>query len=64
MRRKLLDILACPECKSDLEVEAEEKRVEDGEEIIIRGKLKCKGCGMEYPVEDGIPNMLPPELRA
>ncbi len=59
MKRKLLDILACPLCKSDLELEVEE----ENEEEIIKGKLICKKCKVEYPIEDGIPNMLPPELR-
>ncbi len=59
MRRKLLEILACPVCKSDLEAEV----YEENEEEIISGKLKCKGCNAEFPIEDGIPNMLPPELR-
>ncbi len=60
MRRKLLEILACPLCKADLDVEVEE----EDEEEIIAGKLICKKCGTTYPIEDGIPNMLPPELRA
>lgn len=60
MKRKLLDILACPVCKSDLEVEVLEEE-ENGE--IISGKLRCKECKIEFPIEDGIPNMLPPELR-
>ncbi len=59
MRRKLLDILACPLCKADLELVVEE----ENEEEIISGKLICKNCKTEYPIEDGIPNMLPPELR-
>ena len=59
MRRNLLDILACPLCKSDLEVIVEE----ENEDEIITGKLICKKCGVEYPIEDGIPNMLPPDVR-
>ncbi len=59
MRRNLLEILACPLCKSDLEVDIKE----ENEEEIISGKLICKNCGVEYPIEDGIPNMLPPDLR-
>ncbi len=59
MRRSLLEILACPLCKSDLEIEIKE----ENEEEILSGKLICKNCGVEYPIEDGIPNMLPPDLR-
>ncbi|HDN74016.1 hypothetical protein B6U96_13450 [Archaeoglobales archaeon ex4484_92] len=60
MRRDLLDILACPICKSDLELIVEQ----EDEEEIISGKLICKKCKTVYPIEDGIPNMLPPELRS
>jgi len=59
MKRDLLDILACPLCKGDLELIAE--KVEDDE--IVSGKLVCIKCKTEYPIEDGIPNMLPPDLR-
>jgi len=59
MKRDLLDILACPVCKGDLEVKIEK---EDDMEII-EGKLVCVKCSIEYPIEDGIPNLLPPELR-
>ncbi len=60
MRRRLLEILACPRCKGDLDVEV----AEENEEEILTGKLICRSCGEVYPIEDGIPNMLPPELRA
>ncbi|MFO7967073.1 MAG: methytransferase partner Trm112 [Archaeoglobaceae archaeon] len=59
MKRDLLDILACPTCKGDLELVVEE----ENEEEITAGKLVCSKCKVEYPIEDGIPNMLPPELR-
>ncbi len=59
MRTELLDILICPLCKGELELQVEEER--DGE--IVRGRLICQACGERYPIEDGIPNMLPPDLR-
>jgi len=59
MKRSLLDILACPLCKGDLDLVVEE----EGDEEIITGKLICGKCKIEYPIEEGIPNMLPPELR-
>lgn len=55
MRRSLLDILACPKCKGDLDLEVSQ---EDSEEIIS-GKLICKSCNAVYPIEDGIPNLIP-----
>ncbi|ADB57834.1 methytransferase partner Trm112 [Archaeoglobus profundus] len=59
MRKKLLDILACPICKGDLKLEV----FDENEEEVISGKLICTKCGTEYPIEEGIPNMLPPDLR-
>jgi hypothetical protein len=43
--KELLDILACPNCRGDVEYR---------EEFIV-----CLGrCGYKYPVRDGIPVML------
>lgn len=44
--RDLLDVLICPDCHGD--VEYKERR-----QLII-----CTGCGLQYPVRDGIPVML------
>ncbi len=46
--KELLDILACPACKGDVEL----KEIEGKEKIV------CKNCGLKYPVQDGIPVML------
>ncbi len=59
MKRRLLEILACPLCKSDLELEV----IEENDEEIISGKLVCSSCKEEFPIEDGIPDLRPPELR-
>lgn len=59
MKHDLLDILACPMCKGDLALEV----FEENEKEIVTGKLCCKSCKECYPIEDGIPNMLPPDLR-
>ncbi|MCH8850873.1 MAG: methytransferase partner Trm112 [Chloroflexi bacterium] len=59
MRKDLMDILACPMCKSELELTTDEV---EGEEVI-RGSLFCAKCNERYPIEDGIPNLLPPDLR-
>ncbi|MFO7791612.1 MAG: methytransferase partner Trm112 [Candidatus Saliniplasma sp.] len=56
MKRSLMDILRCPECKGELELSVDE---EDDE--IEEGSLYCEKCKVEYPIEDGIPNMLPQE---
>ena len=59
MRIQLMEILVCPICRSDLDLTITEQ---DGDEIIS-GSLRCTECQEEYPIEDTIPNMLPPSLR-
>lgn len=59
MQRRLLDILVCPICRAELDLSV----TEETEDEIIEGSLTCKECGEVYPIEDAIPNMLPPELR-
>ena len=58
MKKKLMDILACPVCKHhplELTVSKED------EKEVLEGKIRCDKCNIDYPIEDGIPNMLPPE---
>jgi len=43
---KLLELLVCPKCKGDLYTE------------IDREGLICAQCRLEYPVRNGIPDML------
>ena len=45
--KDLFDILACPLCRADLEYTIDKK------------SLVCSGCGAKYPIEDGIPNLIP-----
>jgi uncharacterized protein YbaR (Trm112 family) len=59
MRRDLVDILACPICHQPLELHVEQEQ--DGE--VLEGRLQCTGCNEEYPISEGIPNLLPPDLR-
>ncbi len=59
MKKDLMEILCCPICKSDLELIV--KKEQDSE--VLDGTLHCKKCNENYPIEDGIPNLLPPELR-
>ncbi|MGP8319312.1 MAG: methytransferase partner Trm112 [Methanosarcinaceae archaeon] len=56
MKRELMDILACPICKGDLVLNVTKEK--DNE--IVRGTIYCSKCDEYYPIEDGIPNMLPP----
>jgi uncharacterized protein len=45
----LLEIIVCPACRADLSLVGEE--------------LVCQGCGLAYPVRDGIPVLLVDEAR-
>ena len=51
MDKKLLDILACPLCKSTLIYKQDEQ------------ELICKADLLAFPVKDGIPVMLEDEAR-
>ncbi len=42
--KELLEILACPACKGDVELSG--------------GKIRCRKCGKKYPVREGIPIMM------
>jgi len=46
LNKELLQILACPKCKGDLELLPKEEG------------LKCAACGLVYPVREEIPVML------
>jgi uncharacterized protein YbaR (Trm112 family) len=59
MKRDLLDILCCPVCKGDLCLSVKkESKME-----ILEGGLRCRACRTDYPIEDGIPNLLPMKGR-
>jgi uncharacterized protein YbaR (Trm112 family) len=46
----LLDVIVCPDCRSALTVGT----IPDG----TGAELVCQGCGLVYPVRDGIPVLL------
>ncbi len=55
MRPRLVDLIACPRCLADLRLDA---TTIDGDEIVA-GSLVCKGCETAFPIEGGIPRLLP-----
>ena len=59
MKKDLMQILACPVCKGDLDLQIES---EDGDDVV-NGNLNCASCNESYPIEDSIPNLLPPDIR-
>lgn len=46
LSKELLEILACPKCKQEIELSSDEKW------------LICKFCKLKYPIKDDIPVML------
>ncbi len=59
MHKQLMDLLCCPVCKKDLELKVTTQKKDE----IIEGSLYCKTCEFSYPINDGIPNLLPPEYH-
>jgi uncharacterized protein YbaR (Trm112 family) len=59
MDEDLMDILCCPLDKQELELDIDER---EGDEIVT-GTLSCTECDATYPIEDSIPNLLPPDMR-
>jgi uncharacterized protein YbaR (Trm112 family) len=57
MKRELVEILACPVCKGELELSVKEEKARE----IIKGSLYCAKCQVNYPIADAIPNLLPPQ---
>lgn len=47
----LLEILACPNCRSPLRADE------------AASELVCTNCGFAYPVRDGVPHLLVDEAR-
>lgn len=48
---QLLSLLVCPDCHGELTM------TQDPDE------LRCQGCGLAYPIRDGIPVLLVDEAR-
>ena len=49
IKQEILDILACPKCKGDLNYE--------------RDALLCHACRLKFAVENDVPNMLMEDAR-
>lgn len=61
MRRDLAEIVCCPADRKPLTLKVLE---EDRHGDVVRGSFTCTHCGFAYPIEEGIPNLLPPEYHA
>ncbi len=58
MRKDLMALLACPQCKDELALEIGEEDPTTGE--VLRGTLLCVTCGRAFDIVDGIPDLRPP----
>lgn len=52
LSKELLEILACPKCKGELEYETDPHQ------------LKCNSCRLIYHIKDDIPNFLIEEAES
>ena len=55
MKPRLLPFLACPDCRGDLTIKRQEL---EGAEIVD-GDLLCGGCKRVFPIQRGVPRLLP-----
>lgn len=55
MRRQIIPLLCCPTCKGELSLTVER----EDETEILEGMLHCPACSVNYPIEEGIPDLLP-----
>ena len=55
MKRGLVEIICCPVCKGDLVLLV----TEESSEEVLEGTLRCGACRVDYPISEGIPNLLP-----
>lgn len=58
MKPEVMAILVCPVCRGGLELSV----TEESEGEIVSGALYCPNCQRRYPIDDTIPNLLPPDL--
>jgi len=56
MRKDLMDIIVCPACKSQLKLTIEAETNND----VETGEMQCVKCSFNYPISDGIPNLISP----
>ncbi len=54
-----MEILRCPVCRGELSLVT--RRTDRGE--VVEGTLTCAHCKVDYPIHDGIPDLLPPDER-
>ncbi len=62
---ELLAIIVCPACHGELVLADGGEPGQSGQsEKLSESELVCQGCGLAYPVRDGIPVLLVDEARS
>ena len=63
MKYRLLELIGCPECGTELQCDADEVETIGAIEEVTDGELRCQS-GHFYPIINGIPRLLPASLLA
>lgn len=61
MDMKLLNILRCPSCRTELSCYSSKVNLKGR---VVEGNLTCKACSKHYPIVKGIPRFVPMENYA
>lgn len=70
MKRRLLDLIACPKCHGAFSLEPFEEssrgnvKASEADAEVIDASLRCEDCGAVFPVIGGVPRLLGPRLLA
>ncbi len=59
MRPVFIELLCCPSCGGDLALSERIGPATDDDGHIIDGSLNCQTCSARFPVERGVPRLLP-----
>lgn len=64
MKTSVLDLLCCPDCRSE-ELHAVAAEIDESgvRPEIVEGHISCGRCGSEFPIIHGVLRMLPAALR-
>ncbi len=54
MRQSVLNYIVCPRCGGEYDLTASVREADH----VMQGCLRCRGCGSEHPIEDGVPIIL------
>lgn len=59
MRPEFIELLCCPSCEGHLLLECPPSESASADGHVIEGELRCERCGAAFPLERGVPRLLP-----